>query len=74
MNKLLIEIKNPFSGDIIIEDNLPKNTGKRKGYGCLSIKSVVEDNNGICSFETADGIFRLRIILPIVNGTTPQFT
>jgi len=74
MNKLLIEIKNPFSGDIIIEDNLPKNTGKRKGYGCLSIKSVVEDNNGICSFETADGIFRLRIILPIANGTTPQFT
>ena len=74
MNKLLIEIKNPFSGDIIIEDNLPKNTGKRKGYGCLSIKSVVEDNNGICSFETADGIFLLRIILPIANGTTPQFT
>jgi len=76
MNKLLIEIKNPFSGDIIIEDNLPKNTGKRKGYGCLSIKSVVEDNNGICSFDVADGIFRLRIVLPIangVNGTAPKF-
>lgn len=64
-NKLLIEVKNPFSGEILLHDGLPVSSLEGHGYGCRSIRTIAERFHGICSFEPENGIFTLRIILPI---------
>ncbi|MBQ2697493.1 MAG: GHKL domain-containing protein [Clostridia bacterium] len=35
------------------------------GYGCHSIRSIVEQNKGVCGFEAEHGVFRLRAVLPL---------
>ena len=63
-NKLLIEISNPFFGEISMKDGLPVTRQRGHGYGCYSIRSITEKNRGLCTFAAADGIFTLRIVLP----------
>lgn len=63
--KLLILIQNPFDGEITIKNGLPHSEKKRHGYGCQSIRSITEHYHGICTFEAANNIFTLRIVLPI---------
>lgn len=65
LNKLLIEIKNPYSGQITIRDGLPVSNRDGHGYGCRSIKSIAEHHPGLCSFEPQNGVFTLRVILPL---------
>lgn len=65
INKLLIEIRNPYSGQITMQDGLPISHQKGHGYGCRSIRSIAEHHQGLCSYETQDGVFTLRVILPI---------
>lgn len=64
-NKLLIEIKNPYSGEIIMQDGLPVSGKEGHGYGCYSIRAIVERHHGLCMFETERGIFILRVVLPV---------
>jgi len=64
-NNLLIEIKNPYQGEIIIQDGLPVSNQSGHGYGCRSILSITEKNQGICTFDPTDNIFTLRIIIPV---------
>jgi len=64
-NKLLIQIKNPYSGEIVIEGGLPVSQRENHGYGCYSIRAITESLRGICSFETSNNIFILRIMLPL---------
>jgi len=66
-NKLLIEIKNPYSGSIMIRDGLPVSDQPGHGYGCLSIRSIAEQNGGMCIFEAENGVFVLRIMIPLLN-------
>lgn len=63
-NKLLIEIKNPYTGSVIMQDDVPVAQDQERHYGCRSILSVVQRRNGICSFEAKEGIFRLQIAIP----------
>ena len=70
--KLLIEIKNPYKGEIDFQNGLPVATGDGHGYGCLSIRTIAEQNGGLCSFETGDGIFTVRIILPLSDRKKPS--
>jgi len=63
-NKLCIEIKNPYSGTLVMRDDIPVSNQKGHGYGCRSIKAIVEQHGGICVFDPANGIFTLRIVLP----------
>ena len=67
LNKLLLEIRNPYIGEVILRNNLPVSTNpsEEHGYGTLSIRSIVERHNGLCSFEPNDGIFTLRIVIPL---------
>lgn len=67
LNKLLLEIRNPYVGNVFLQDGLPvsANSSEEHGYGTLSIRSIVERHNGICSFEPNDGIFNLRIVIPL---------
>lgn len=64
-NKLLIEIKNPCAGPIIMRDGLPVSGHKNHGYGCRSIRAITERRQGMCSFEAENGVFILRIVLPL---------
>lgn len=63
LNKLLIEIKNPYAGHITIKDGLPVSSEDGHGYGCRSIRSITERHHGLYSFEPQNGVFTLRIVL-----------
>ena len=64
-NKILIQIKNSYSGKVVIRNGLPASDRKGHGYGCHSIVSIVQSNNGHCSFEANNGLFTLRTVIPV---------
>ena len=63
--KLLIEIKNPYSGTIQMKNGLPISAREGHGYGSISIRTIAERNRGLCVFEAKEGIFTLRAALPL---------
>lgn len=63
--KLLIEIKNPYDGVVTMCDGLPVSGREGHGYGCRSIQAIVGRNRGLCEFNAENGIFTLRIALPM---------
>jgi len=65
--KLCIEIKNPYTGIVPMRDGIPLSAQEGHGYGCYSIRSIVESNGGICVFQSEKGIFTLRVILPLAT-------
>ncbi|MEG2420856.1 MAG: ATP-binding protein [Oscillospiraceae bacterium] len=64
-NKLLIEIKNAYAGHVPMEGETPTSTEPGHGYGCKSMRSIAEKRKGFCSFMPTDGIFTLRLVLPL---------
>ena len=64
-NKLLIEVKNPFVGDVEIRDALPVSHQAGHGYGCRSIRAIAQRHRGHCSFEAENGVFTVQVILPM---------
>ena len=69
--KLLIEVKNPYAGQISFRDGLPQATRSNHGHGCRSMYAIVERGGGLCSFAPKDGIFTLRIALPLQSKSGP---
>ena len=65
LDKLLIEIQNPYSGEIVFRDGLPATDQPNHGYGCHSIRAITESHQGICEFSAEGGIFTLRVVLPV---------
>lgn len=65
LNKILIEIKNPYAGEVIMRDGLPVSDQEGHGYGCRSIRTIAQHHQGHCTFEAAGGIFVLRAVLPL---------
>lgn len=65
LDNLLIEVKNPYEGEVLIQNGLPITNRAGHGYGCQSIRSITEKNRGICVFEAENGIFTLRVALPV---------
>ena len=63
--KLLIEIKNPYEGQIVMRDDLPVSGSEGHGYGCRSIQTIVRHSRGLCAFVPENGVFTLRIVLPV---------
>ena len=72
LNKLLIEIKNPYTGEIAIRDGLPVSGREGHGYGCRSIQSIAAQNGGLCTFDTEHGVFTLRVMLPLPGSHNEQ--
>lgn len=64
-NRLLVEIKNPYCGQVALRDGLPVSDRQGHGYGCYSIKTIAERLRGVCGFQPENGIFTLRIALPM---------
>jgi len=66
-NNLLILIENTFPGQAEIKNGLPYTTKEGHGYGVKSIKMLVDRHNGYCSFSAKEGLFTLKIVLPMAN-------
>ncbi len=64
-SRLLVEIKNPYSGEIAFRDGLPLAARDGHGYGCRSIRTIAEQTRGICEFSAESGIFTLRVVIPV---------
>lgn len=67
-NKLLIEVKNPYAGRIVMEDGLPVVSEAGHGFGCRSIRAIVLRHQGLYTFAPENGIFTLQIVLPMISG------
>lgn len=67
--KLLIEIKNPYAGELSFRDGLPQTTQPNHGHGCRSIQTIARGCRGLCEFNAAGGVFTLRVVLP--HGAKP---
>ena len=72
LNKLLIEIKNPYAGEIAMRDGLPVSHRDGHGYGCRSIRSIAVQNGGLCAFDAEYGVFTLRVMLPLLGSGNGQ--
>ena len=68
LHQLLIEIKNPYAGEVVMRDGLPRSKREGHGYGCRSISAIAEHNQGLCSFQAKNGVFTLRVLLPMGGG------
>lgn len=64
---LLVEIRNPYDGRIVMSDGLPLSDRAGHGYGCRSIVSIVRQHRGHCLFEPKGGVFTLRIAVPLAK-------
>ena len=71
-HQLLIEIKNPCAGEVVLRDGLPVSKREGHGYGCRSISAIAEHNRGLSSFQAQNGIFTLRVVLPMGDGGTEE--
>lgn len=65
LDKLLIEIKNPYSGQILFRDGLPVTSQPNHGNGCRSIQTIAQARRGLCEFKAENGVFTLRVALPM---------
>lgn len=68
-NNILIQIQNPYIGEVEFQNGLPISDRDGHGYGCHSILTVVERNGGHCSFKAENGLFTLRLVIPFGEGT-----
>ena len=60
---MLISIKNSYIGEVEIKDGLPVSDRPFHGLGVKSISSIATRHNGMFSFDAADGVFTMRVIL-----------
>ena len=67
LHKLLIEVQNPYAGTVEFRDGLPVSAraGCGHGYGCRSLLAIAQRHNGMCSFTAENGVFCLRLLLPL---------
>lgn len=63
--RLLILIRNPYEGEIVMKDGLPQTERPGHGFGVKSIRMITEKRGGYFSFERKDGLFVTKIVLPL---------
>jgi sensor histidine kinase regulating citrate/malate metabolism len=61
--KLLLSIRNPFSGNIIFSDGLPVSKISGHGYGTQSIRYMTKRLGGNCQFTIEENEFILRVVI-----------
>lgn len=71
-NKLILNIRNSFTGTLIIKDNLPVTDNPKKvddthGFGISSIVTTVNEHDGMYLFRTEEQVFIAQLILPMVE-------
>ena len=65
LGKLLIEIRNPYTGQILFRDGLPAAAQQNHGHGCRSIQTITQTHQGLCAFSAEGNVFTLRVALPM---------
>ena len=66
---LMINIMNPIGSRLDFEGDLPVTTKTRNGYhgfGLKSIRHTVGKYNGFMKIDTAENIFSLKILIPLI--------
>lgn len=61
--KTVIQIKNPYQGELEFADGLPVSGQKGHGFGTKSIANIAESRGGAADFSAKDGVFTLRAVL-----------
>lgn len=64
-NKLLFSIQNPYDGTVTMKDGKPLSVHKDHGYGTASMSSIADSHGGQALFNTEDGKFNLKIMIPL---------
>lgn len=66
-DKLVISTENAYVGKIEMEGELPKSQSNEAGhgFGIKSMVAIVERHGGLYSFETADEVFVLQLMIPL---------
>lgn len=67
LDKLLIEIRNPYASQILFRDGLPSATKPNHGQGCRSIYTISQRCRGLCEFKADNGVFTMRVALPMLK-------
>lgn len=67
-NTLLLEIRNTCREGIRMQDGIPRAEDSEQHFGCRSIQSIAQRRKGICTFEASQGVFVLRIAVPLHRG------
>lgn len=62
---MLILLENNYEADVTMEKDLPQSNREGHGFGVKSMNMIVEKYNGYCSFKAQEGIFTLKIVLPL---------
>jgi len=66
--KLLILIENTFHGQVEIKNGLPHTHKEGHGFGVKSIAMLVDRHKGYYSFSVNEGLFTLKIVLPMIES------
>lgn len=61
--KLLIQVQNPYSGEIPMENGLPHGAKQSRGFGVRSMEVLVAKHGGLSAYEARDGIFTVRFAI-----------
>jgi sensor histidine kinase regulating citrate/malate metabolism len=72
---LMIQVQNYFDHPLQFRDGLPKSTqtdSQTHGYGMKSMRYTAEKYNGALNIKTENGIFDLKILLPIAFSEKPS--
>ena len=64
-HNLLIAVENPIDKPVLLVNGLPQSTMPGHGYGTRSISAIVKNNKGQLLYTTEDGMFRLKIVIPL---------
>lgn len=65
LNKLLIEVRNPYDVPPVMRDGVPVSDRAGHGYGCRSIQAIARQRGGLCRFQAEDGVFLVQVMLPM---------
>lgn len=63
--KILLLVKNPYEGDIVMLKGLPQSSQKGHGYGTRSISAIAEFHGGHALFSANKGTFSLKVVIPL---------
>lgn len=63
--KLLLSVKNPYEGKVILHDGLPQTIQKGHGYGTHNISAIAEFHGGQALFSTDSNMFSLKVMIPL---------
>jgi len=64
-DKLLISVENHYTGQVTIKDGVLLSHYEGHGYGTRSIVAIADARGGQAIFEAEDGVFKLKVMLPL---------